>query len=210
MNGNETDVLVFIPPLARLLADAESAKGSRLTESEIVSITDAAHCVRMPSAEAIEIAELRGYHDVEPENSWADWHRLRVSMTGNGRLPRIILCVPGGADLITSVRPILEADGIEYEWREHDENVVRAFQACARGFEPSLDGKDFANIAGHAGVLYVLSKSFTAEEAPDVSLSFSRLVPRLLGAGGLAVKCESSGIGHGRLRWLELAHMAEG
>jgi hypothetical protein len=151
MDGNTSDALVFIPTLAKLLADAEVTKGSRLTESEVVSITDAAYCVRMPTAKAIEIAELRVYHDVEPENCWADWHRLRVSMTGNGRLPRIILCVPGGADLITSARPILEADGIEHEWCGHDENMVRAFEACARGFDPLLDEKDFAKIPGHAG-----------------------------------------------------------
>jgi hypothetical protein len=210
MVGNANDALVFIPPLARLLADAEAAKSSALTESEVVSIRNEAHCVWMPTAEAREMAELRAYHDVEPENCWADWHRLRVSITGNGQLPRMILGVPGGANLISTARPILKADGIEHEWRGHDENIVAAFEACARGFDPSLDAKDFAAIAGHAGVLYVISKSFAAEEAPAVSLSFLRLAPRLFSAGALALKCESSGIGHGRSRWLELAQMAEG
>jgi hypothetical protein len=71
MDGNTSDALVFIPPLAKLLADAETVKRSPLTESEVARITDAAYCVRMPTAEAIEIAELRGYHDVEPEVSQA-------------------------------------------------------------------------------------------------------------------------------------------
>ena len=209
--AEDTNLLpVFIPPLARLLADAEAARGCRLTEPEVVGIRDVGYCVMMPIAEALEIERLRGYHDVEPENCWADWHRLRISMTGDGSHPQIILCVPGGADLVRLARPILDADGIEFEWRGRDEGISKAFQACARGFDPSFDANEVTSIGGHVGVLYVLSKCYTAQDAPIVSRAFLRLIPRLLRAGGLALKCESSGIGHGRSRWLELAQMAEG
>jgi hypothetical protein len=55
-----------------------------------------------------------------------------------------------------------------------------------------------------------LSKGFTAQDAPEVSKSFLQLGQRLLAAGGLGLKCESSGIAHGRSRWFKLARMAEG
>src|SRR5262249_49104162 len=50
-----------------------------------------------------------------------------------------------------------------------------------------------------------LSKNFSAQEAPHVSLAFLRLGGQLLKAGAIAMKCESSGIAHSRSRWLELA-----
>ncbi len=210
MDANADELLVFIPPLAKLLADAEGTKGSGLTEPEVESIRDAAYCQWMPRAEAMEMETLRGFHDVGPENCWADWHRLRISMTGKGLLPQIVLCVPGEANLLSRARSILEKEDIAYEWREHEAKVGPAFEACARCFEPSLGAEDFASIAGRAGVLYVLSKNFAADEAPAVSRSYLQLGRRLLEAGGLALKCESSGIGHGRSHWLELADMTEG
>jgi hypothetical protein len=156
MSENTTLIPVFIPPLARLLVDGEAAKGSPLTELEVVNIRDAAYCVMMPASEADEMTKNRGFHDVEPENCWADWHRLRVSMTGKGRRPQIILCVPGDADLISIMRPTLEAAGIEHHWLGHDDRVLSAFEATARGFDPSFEEEDFASISRHAGILFVL------------------------------------------------------
>jgi hypothetical protein len=61
-------VPTFIPPLAMLLARAESSKGGRLTESEILRIRDDAACIMMDPEDAAKMAETRGYRDVEPEN----------------------------------------------------------------------------------------------------------------------------------------------
>jgi hypothetical protein len=210
MAENETLIPVIIPPLATLLAHAEATKRSRLTESEVVRIRDEAQAIMLPRAMAEHMAESRGYRDVEPKNCWADWHRLRVQLTGNGCLPRIVLCVLGGADLLSKAQPILEAEGIEHEWSERDQRMVPAFKASACRYDSSLEAEDLANIAGHASVLYVLSKNFTAQEGPVVSRLFLRLSRRLLEAGGLALKCESTGIAHGRSRWLALAREAEG
>jgi hypothetical protein len=210
MAENETLIPVIIPPLATLLAHAEATKSSRLTEPEVVRIRDEAQAIMLPPAMAERMAESRGYRDVEPENCWADWHRLRVQLTGNGCLPRIVFCVLGGADLVSKAQPILEAEGIEHDWLERDERMVPAFKASASRYDTSLEAEDLASIAGHAKLLYVLSKNFTAQEGPVISRSFLRLSRRLLEAGGLALKCESSGIAHGRSRWLELARKTEG
>ncbi len=202
-------VPVFIPPLATWLASAEATKGSRLTEAEVMRLRDGAACIMMTSEDAAKLVESRGYRDVEPENCWADWHRLRVEHTGNGYLPKIILCVLGNADLESRCQQLLVAEGFEHDWREHDERMMSAFQSSACEFDPSLTEDDFASIVEHARVVYVLSNNFTAKDAPSVSRQFLRLAGRLLGAGALALKCESSGIAHGRARWLELAAAAE-
>lgn len=200
---------VFIPPLATWLAQAEVTKGSRLTEAEVVRIRDGAVCMMMTAADADKLIKTRGYRDVEPENCWADWHRLRVQLTGNGFLPKIVLCILGDGNLESRCRPILEAEGVEHEWSDRDERMAQAFEASALRIDPTLKAEDLASIANHAKVLYVLSKNFTAREGTAVSRSFLRLGGRLLEAGGVALKCESTGIAHGRSRWLDLAREAE-
>jgi hypothetical protein len=101
--------------------------------------------------------------------------------------------------------PILHSEGIEHEWADADERTPRAFPASAAGYDGSLDRDDLAAIAAHTEVLYLLSDNFTAQEAADVSSSFLRLGGRLLEAGAVAMKCESSGIAHSRARWREHA-----
>src|SRR5262245_41012963 len=95
MTHDEQLVPVFIPPLALVLARAEQAKGSALTESEVLRVRDNASCVMMDANDAKNMTTSRSFHDVNPENCWADWHRLRVQLTGKGFLPKIILCLVG-------------------------------------------------------------------------------------------------------------------
>lgn len=210
MAENDDLIPVFFPPLAACLARAEAVKGSPLTETEVVRIRDRAVCMMMSADRAQRMSESRGYRDVDPENCWADWHRLRVQLTGNGYLPRIVLCVPGSAEFPKQCGPLLEAEAVEHEWQGRAPRMAGAFTASACPYNPSLTEEDFAGVDRHEKVLYVLSPNFTAQDAPAVSRSFLRLGGRLLGAGGLGLKCESSGIAHGRERWLELARAAEG
>jgi hypothetical protein len=135
---------------------------------------------------------------------------LRVQLTGNGYLPKLILCVLGNSDLESRCGHLLDAEGVECEWREHDDRMPSTFQASACRCDPSLTAADFASIAEHSQVLYILSPHLTSSDAPSASARFLRLGQRLLEAGALAIKCESSGIAHGRARWLELARESEG
>ncbi len=205
-----TDLVpVFMPPLAALLVHAETLKKSRLTEAEVVRIRDGGVCIMMKAAEAEKLARTRGYRDVVPANCWADWHRLRVQITGNGCLPKLILCVLGDRDLKSECGAMLEAEGIEHEWRERDDRMLSAFRASACRCDPSLAANDLASIAEHSQVLYIVSPSLTAEDGPGASLRFLRLGRRLLESGAVALKCESSGVAHGRSRWIELARDSE-
>lgn len=80
-------VPVFIPPLALLLARAEQLKESPLTESEVVRIRDESVCMMMPRDKFEDMHSERGFRDINPENCWVEWHRLRAQVTG-GFLPR--------------------------------------------------------------------------------------------------------------------------
>jgi hypothetical protein len=203
-------VPVFMPPLAAILAHAETLKGARLEEAEVVRVRDSAICIMMTLADALKLAESRGYADVEPENCWADWHRLRVEFTGNGYLPKIVLCVLGNAEFERRCGPLLAAEGVEHEWNERDDRMMSAFQASAYRCDPSLTQADIANITQHSRVLYILSSNFTAQEGAAVSRRFLTLARRLFIDGATAVKCESSGVAHGRDRWIELADAIDG
>src|SRR6185369_17709765 len=94
MPETEPLIPVFVPALANVLALAEKNKGSPLSAAEVEAARDKSVCIMMPTLEAAEMDQSRGFIDVNPENCWADWHRLRTQMVG-GYLPKIILCIPG-------------------------------------------------------------------------------------------------------------------
>jgi hypothetical protein len=73
-------VAVFIPALAPLLLRAERAKGSPLTEPEVIAIRDAANCVMIPRGATQAIRDERGYEDIDPEDCWVEWQRMRVEL----------------------------------------------------------------------------------------------------------------------------------
>jgi hypothetical protein len=208
MSKHKDLVAVFMPPLAVMLAEAERVKKSPLTESEVVRVRDGAICMMMEAGRAKQMTAGRGYRDVNPEDCWADWHRLRAQMTG-GYLPKIVLCIPGGKDFREACETILAEAGNEHEWRKREKRMADAFAASEFRVNPSLEDADWEAIEKHKSVLYVLSDNFTAAQAPDASLSMLRLGRRLLDAGGVAIKCESGGIAHSRARWTELGERAD-
>ena len=73
-------VLVPIPALVAILLNRERAKGSPLTEAEVLAITDKATCVALRYSAAAAIADGRGYDDIAPENVWEEWNAIRPSL----------------------------------------------------------------------------------------------------------------------------------
>jgi hypothetical protein len=173
---------VFIPPLAMVLGGAEREKGRPLSEREVLTIRDRSIAVMLRPEAAAEMAASRGYRDIDPEDCWADWHRLRA---------------------------LLSAESVEHEVRERDDRMGTAFRAAAFRTDPSLTEMDLAAIDRHQSVVYALSKNFSAGEALSTARRMLALGARLLDAGGTALKCESSGIAHGRARWRALARSAD-
>ncbi len=204
--SEESIVPVFIPPLASLMAAAEAKLNRPLTPDEAEGIRDGAVCMMMQEQDAQAMHASRGYRDVEPEDIWADWHRLRVQMTGDGFRPKLIWCLVGGEDFVEKVQPLLEAETVEHEWVGANPRMLPSFLASEFRLQPSLTEEDKRAIESHAHVLYLPSPNFDAGQAVALSARYLSLVARLLQEGGASgAKCESSGIAHGKARWLEFA-----
>ena len=196
MTSRDDLVPLFIPSLAVLLAEAAKKKGDRLTEPEVARIRDGGTVIMTPTKEARELEVSRGYRDVDPEDAWRDWHRLRVEMTGDGCLPRMVLCVVGGADLQQQTKKLL-AD-VEHEFQPADDRMVAAFGASRFGVS-TVTEDDLTRIAAHRRVLYILSPNYSERDAARISKEMLEVARKVLAAGGTAMKCESSGIAHGRM-----------
>lgn len=83
-NHGDDLVPVFMPALSVVLVSAEDEKGKPLTYDEVIRIRDKAPCMMMSVEKAEELAQSRGYDDIDPENCWYDWQHLRREL---GRKP---------------------------------------------------------------------------------------------------------------------------
>ena len=87
--------------------------------------------------------------------------------------------------------------------------MANAFQWSADRVDPSITRDDWDAIQQHSAVSYVLSPRITQRTSMEVSQSALSFVAAALHAGAAAVKGESSGIAHGRERWLALHEHAQ-
>ncbi len=69
-----------MPSLVSVLLRREQAKGSPLTEAEVLSIRDGSEAVAVPRDKVAAIVESRGYEDIDPEHCWEQWQEARKSL----------------------------------------------------------------------------------------------------------------------------------
>lgn len=81
--GAEGEPLVIypIPALVALLLNREKAKGGPLTEDEVIALRDGCVAMAVPRDVARTMNEARGYADIDPEDCWAEWQRIRGTLT---------------------------------------------------------------------------------------------------------------------------------
>jgi len=77
MADQDNLVIMPMPSLVATLLNRERAKGSPLTEAEVIHIRDNAPSVAVPRDIVPTIEEQRGYIDVDPENCWEEWQIAR-------------------------------------------------------------------------------------------------------------------------------------
>ncbi len=127
-------------------------------------------------------------------------------------LPRHVLCVLGNWSSFASVQASIESVSpeftldLEYSLLEPDERMQAAFEASLDRNSPTIKGAEWHTIESHSAVAYILSPPIAKAEAESISAIALHLVAELLNNGGVAAKCESAGLAHGRDRWLALAH----
>jgi len=127
--------------------------------------------------------------------------------------PRHVLCVIGAGldfDMVASVAAEVGGDGFtlddEYSQHEPDERMTTSFRACL--CNATFTDDDWAAVAAHDSVAYVLSPPLTPETSFDAAGRMLAVTAALLRAGATAAKNESSGLTHGRDRWLAIAEAA--
>lgn len=83
MSENESLILYPVPSLVATLLNRERAKGSPLTEAEVIDIRDHCQVIAVTPDVAKEMDEARGYLDIDPEQCWDEWQRARKELIGN-------------------------------------------------------------------------------------------------------------------------------
>lgn len=77
MSDSEELIICPVPSLVATLLNRERAKGSPLTEPEVIQIRDACPSVALRPEQVRKIEESRGYTDIDPENCWEEWQEAR-------------------------------------------------------------------------------------------------------------------------------------
>jgi hypothetical protein len=80
MGAEEPLVSVFVPPLVDVLRWAEEAKGSPLTEEDVIAVRDQAVCLTMRQSHAQALESKRGYPDLDPDNVWQEWRAIHSDL----------------------------------------------------------------------------------------------------------------------------------
>lgn len=76
-------IIYPVPSLVATLLNRERAKGSPLTEEEVIQIRDNCAAIAVPADVARQMDESRGYLDIDPENCWEEWQLARKELTEN-------------------------------------------------------------------------------------------------------------------------------
>ncbi len=79
-------VLIAIPSLASILVAGETKKGSPLSQAEVLQIRDRATCKFVSLSARRKLDEDRGYIDINYENVWDEWRKIREWLKGNPAL----------------------------------------------------------------------------------------------------------------------------
>lgn len=125
-------------------------------------------------------------------------------------LPRHVICALGNWRDLDQVHAIVEGfSGFtldqEFSQLSPDDRMVASFDASYDRVSPSMSDEDWNAVRTHRAVAYVLSPRIRKAQAANVSGRALLLTAALLREGGVAAKGESTGIAHGRTRWLKLA-----
>lgn len=78
--SDEDLVSVPIPALVAILLDLERTKNGPLTEAEVLAVRDNAVSIALPRDVAADIAEERGYDDIDQDDVWAAWNAIRPTL----------------------------------------------------------------------------------------------------------------------------------
>ena len=77
-HDNEDLIIAPVPALVAVLLSLERKKGAPLSEAEVLEARDKASCIVMPRSAYEQVAQTRGYPDIDPERAWEEWQDVRA------------------------------------------------------------------------------------------------------------------------------------
>ncbi len=80
MSDSEELIIYPVPSLVATLLSRERAKGTPLTEQEVIEIRDACPSIALRPEDVRKVEERRGYKDIDPENCWEEWQEARKDL----------------------------------------------------------------------------------------------------------------------------------
>ena len=92
----------------------------------------------------------------------------------------------------------------EYSHSNFQKGMSAAFAASSDRLMPSFLGEDEESVNNHSAVNYVLSPPMRRGDSLIIAQKMLSFVAKAFQIGALAIKGESSGIAHGKKRWIEL------
>ena len=82
MQNNEEVLIIPVPSLVATLLNKEQAKGSPLSQDEVIEIRNNCPCVAMTKEQYQAVCDSRQYMDIDPENAWEEWQVEREHLSG--------------------------------------------------------------------------------------------------------------------------------
>ena len=83
MSNSEELVIYCVPSLVATLLNREQAKGTPLTEEEVIQIRDTSPAIALRPETAREMDTKRGYKDIDPDYCWEQWQEARKELINN-------------------------------------------------------------------------------------------------------------------------------
>ena len=88
MSNPNSLVIYCVPSLVATLLNRECAKGSPLTEEEVIAIRDSCPAIALSPETAAVMDEKRGYKDIDPDHCWEQWQEARNTLhNADGQQP---------------------------------------------------------------------------------------------------------------------------
>jgi hypothetical protein len=133
--------------------------------------------------------------------------------------PRIVLCVPGPWSSIHELTDRLGSGFQNGAWKDEkgrllakldfragrNDRMEGSFEVNALPQNATLPPGDVRAVAAHVSVAYLVSAPLLREDTVRIASEMVRLGRAVLDAGGIAIKCESSGLGHSKAGWARLS-----
>lgn len=201
----EDEAVVYVVPLAKTLAIAESEQDHALTEEEVLKIRDTAPCAKIPKNKLQDFLAAQEFDDIDPFNAWFGWNKIKFEKFSAGPLPRLTFTIFAERDQVSKVRKLLQMANYEYQIMPPNQGLAADASNARSSFAPPMDSADQQKLSRHGAIFEVKSKPFDSSTATANAIEALKLISRLVDLGVLEIFSNSSYLAHANKIWKDLA-----